>query len=277
MSYRVDLPVFSGPLDLLLHLIKQQEVDIHEVAIASILEQYLAHLEVLEALDLADLGEFLVLASTLMEIKSRELLPNEEVCLEEEFDPKDDLIRRLLEYKRYRDASRRLHRYSELRARMMGASLPMPAELKKSSDDEPLLDLDNVEIWALTAAFTRLLEETGGDDTLHMEMDRRNMRYYTEHVMRRVKGRGEVRFEDLFDARQGRYDLIGVLIACLELMKQGVLAAHQESSHDPILMKFIGPEHLTMDQLVEFTEVGEVTPIEEAEPVGPIGPETSPN
>ncbi|MCA8957295.1 MAG: segregation/condensation protein A, partial [Planctomycetes bacterium] len=84
MSYRVELPVFSGPMDLLLHLVKQQEVDIHDVRIATVLDQYLAHLDVLEALDLSDLGDFVVMASTLMEIKSRELLPNEAVEIEEE-------------------------------------------------------------------------------------------------------------------------------------------------------------------------------------------------
>ena len=126
MSYRVELPVFCGPLDLLLHLVKQQEVDIHEVRIAAILDQYLSYLEVLEALDLDDLGDFLVLASTLMEIKSREMLPREEVDVEDELDPRDDLIRRLLEYKRYRDVSRRLDRFAARRARMLDVHVPLP-------------------------------------------------------------------------------------------------------------------------------------------------------
>ena len=121
MSYRVELPVFCGPMDLLLHLVKQQEVDIHEVSIARILKQYLGYLKILEELDLADLGDFLVMASTLMEIKSREMLPGEEIEIDRELDPRDDLIRRLLEYKRYRDISRRLSRYAKLRSRMVEA------------------------------------------------------------------------------------------------------------------------------------------------------------
>ena len=95
-------------MDLLLHLVKQCEVDIHEVAIAPILDAYLKHLSVLQQLDLHDIGDFVVMASALMEIKSRELLPNESVEIEEELDPRDDLIRRLLEYKRYRDLAREL-------------------------------------------------------------------------------------------------------------------------------------------------------------------------
>ena len=94
MSYRVELPVFSGPMDLLLHLVRQQEVDIHEISLARILEDYLKHLGILQQLDLQDIGDFVVMASTLMEIKSRELLPNEAVEIEKELDPRDDLIRR---------------------------------------------------------------------------------------------------------------------------------------------------------------------------------------
>ena len=87
VSYRVELSVFSGPMDLLLHLVRQHEVDIHEVSIAPILDDYLQHLGVLQQLDLHDIGDFMVMASTLMEIKSRELLPNESVEIEEELDP----------------------------------------------------------------------------------------------------------------------------------------------------------------------------------------------
>ena len=129
MTYRVELPVFSGPMDLLLHLVKLQEVDIHEVMIAKVLDQYLTHVDVLEGLDLADLGDFLVMASTLMEIKSKEMLPREEVDIEAELNPKDDLIRRLLEYKRYRDISRRLAGMMERRGMMVEPLISMPEGL----------------------------------------------------------------------------------------------------------------------------------------------------
>ena len=129
MSYRVELPVFSGPMDLLLHLVRQSEVDIHEVAIAPILDRYLENLKVLQQLDLQDIGDFVVMASTLMEIKSRELLPREEVSVEEDLDPRDDLIRRLLEYKRFRDISRRLDRLAARRALrlLVGATVALVA------------------------------------------------------------------------------------------------------------------------------------------------------
>ncbi len=249
MTYRVDIPVFSGPLDLLLHLIKQQEVDIHEVSIANILEHYLQHLNVLQTLDLTDIGDFLVMASTLMEIKSRDLLPGEEIEIEEELDPRDDLIRRLLEYKRFRDASRRFDRMSKRRARMLVAGVPMPEELAATDEEEESLDLDNVEIWALTAAFAKLLEETGVDTTLHVGVDKRNVRFYTERILGVLRERREVQFEELFDRTEGRYGLIGVFTACLEMMKQGFLRAHQENSYGPILLHFRGPSDLTADEV----------------------------
>ena len=255
MSYRVELPVFCGPLDLLLHLVKQQEVDIHEIRIATILEQYLAHLEILEALDLSDLGDFLVLASTLMEIKSRELLPNEAVEIEDELDPRDDLIRRLLEYKRFRDVSRRLDRFAARRARIFDARLDLPQEIsdlhRQQAENEELLDLGDIEVWTLTAAFARLLEETGTrNEQMAIGVDKRNMRYYADRILQKVRGQGDVGFEVLFDRDEGRYGLIGTFIAILEMMKQGVLRAGQGAGHNEIVVHYVGDPNLTAEQIL---------------------------
>ncbi len=252
MSYRVELPVFCGPMDLLLHLVKQQEVDIHEVRIANILKQYLDYLKVLEAMDLADLGDFLVMASTLMEIKSRELVPRDAVEVEEELNPRDDLIRRLLEYKRYRDLSRRLHRLAQRRSRMHDVLLPLPKELDEvPEEEEDYLDLGNVEIWTLTAAFAKLLEATGQQPTsLEIGVDKRNMGYWTSHVLQRIRNQKDVRFEALFDSGDGRYGMIGVFIALLEMMKQGVLRAHMGDRPNQIVVAYTGSEDLTAEEIL---------------------------
>ncbi|MCC6781302.1 MAG: segregation/condensation protein A [Planctomycetes bacterium] len=255
MSYRVELPVFCGPLDLLLHLVKQQELDIHEIRIAAILDQYLKHLELLRELDLQDLGDFLVMASTLMEIKSREMLPNEAVEVEQELDPRDDLIRRLLEYKRYRDVSRRLERLAQRRARMIDVALPLPGEVqaaqRRLEEEAETLDLGEVEIWTLTAAFAKLLEETGRQkQTMEIGIDRRGMHFYVDAILQRVRGEKEVPFVGLFDRKDGRLALIGTFIAILEMMKQGVLRAWQGASHGEILVVFKGGETLTAQQIL---------------------------
>ena len=254
MTYRVELPVFSGPMDLLLHLVREQEVDIHEVSISRILRSYLEHLSVLEALDLHDLGEFVVMASTLMEIKSRELLPREEVSVEKELDPRDDLIRKLLEYKRYRDLARKLARLAERRARMLEATVPMPKDLAPTEEEEDMLDLEDVDVWALTRAFAKLLEETGQAQELRFGVEKRSVRWYTEQILQRVKGSGELRFEDLFVKSDGRYGLIGTFCAMLEMMKQGFLRAHQDECFGPITISFRGPEDLTADEVLAQVE-----------------------
>lgn len=255
MSYRVELPVFCGPLDLLLHLVKQQEVDIHEIRIATILDQYLQHLELLRELDLGDLGDFLVMASTLMEIKSREMLPNEAVEVEQELDPRDDLIRRLLEYKRYRDISRRLERLAARRARMVDVRLPLPGEVadeqRRLEEDNETLDLGEVEIWTLTAAFAKLLEETGRQQQkLEIGIDRRGMHFYVEAILELTRGQTEVPFATLFKKSGGRLAMIGTFIAILEMMKQGVLRAWQGDGHGEILVVYRGAEGLSAEQIL---------------------------
>jgi len=232
-------------MDLLLHLVKQQEVDIHDISISSILGDYLAHLDVLKAMDLSDIGDFVVVASSLMEIKSRELLPREEVCVEDELDPKDDLIRRLLEYKRYRDISRRLERMMHKRSRMLEPLVALPRGLRTEEANGDLLDLDEVEIWTLTGAFARLLEETGVDQAMHFDVSRRTVHYYTEQVLAKIKGKQDVDFLEVFDPSEGRIGLIGVFTAVLEIMKQGYMNAKQPNVDGPITLVYLGPEELT--------------------------------
>ena len=249
MSYRVELPVFSGPMDLLLHLVRPQEVDIHEVSLARILDDYLKHLRVLQQLDLGDMGDFVVMASTLMEIKSRELLPNEAVEIEQELDPRDDLIRRLLEYKRYRDLARELDSRADRRSRQAAIVLPQPPHLVEQGDDD-LLDIGEIGIWDLTSAFAKLLEEIGQQGTMSIEVEKRDVGFYTRRLLTTFKEKKEVRFSEIFDKTEGRYGLIGTLIALLEMMKQGYLRASQENCFDEIHLAFRGGEEVTADQIL---------------------------
>ncbi len=262
MNYRVELPVFSGPMDLLLHLVRQQEVDIHDVRIALVLDQYLAHVDVLEALDLGDLGDFVVMASTLMEIKSKELLPREEVDLEQELNPKDDLIRRLLEYKRYRDISRRLAGMMKRRGQMVEPVVSVPKGLL-NGDSEKGFDLGSIEIWDLTDAFARLLEETGIDKELSFDVSRRTIDYYAGQILERVRGKEDINFMDLFDPSKGRYELIGVFSAMLEMMKQGYLRGHQDDATGEIRISFAGPDDATVGEILRgFDDELEEEPLE---------------
>ena len=262
MSYRVELPVFSGPMDLLLHLVRQSEVDIHEVAIAPILDKYLENLKVLQQLDLQDIGDFVVMASTLMEIKSRELLPNESIELDEELDPRDDLIRRLLEYKRYRDLARELDGRGERRQRQSNLVMAQPPELK-APRDEDLLDLGELGVWDLTSAFAKLLDEIGSQQSIEVEVEKRDVGYYTHALLDTFKQRREVRFSEVFDKREGRYGMIGTLIALLEMMKQGYLRASQDNCFDDISLAYIGKDEVTADQILAGISAEELEQQEE--------------
>lgn len=264
MSYRVELPVFSGPMDLLLHLVRQQEVDIHEIRIARILDDFLKHLAVLQQLDLSDIGDFVVMASSLMEIKSRELLPNETVELEQELDPRDDLIRRLLEYKRYRDLARELDSRADHRSRQSPLVLTQPPHLAEQGDED-LLDLGEVGIWDLTSAFAKLLEEIGSQGTMQIEREKRDVGFYTRRLLTTFKERREVRFSEIFDKTEGRYSLIGTLIALLEMMKQGYLRASQENCFDEIHLAYRGSDEVTADQILAGIEADEEAQRQKAE------------
>ncbi len=236
-------------MDLLLHLVREQEVDIHEISLARILADYLKHLGVLQQLDLQDIGDFVVMASTLMEWKSRELLPNETIEIEQVLDPRDDLIRRLLEYKRYRDIARQLETRADRRSRQAPLVLVSPAHIAEN-DDEDLLDLGSLGIWDLTSAFAKLLEEIGQQGTMNVEVEKRDISYYTRRLLETFQQRHEVRFSELFDKAEGRYGLIGTLIALLEMMKQGYLRAIQEQCFDEIHLAFRGDAGVTVEQIL---------------------------
>ena len=236
-------------MDLLLHLVRQHEVDVHEISIARILDDYLKHLRILQQLDLQDIGDFVVMASSLMEIKSRELIPNESVEIEEELDPRDDLIRRLLEYKRYRDLARQLENRSEVRSRMTPLVITKPPELR-DKDDEETLDLGDIDLWDLTDAFGKLLKEIGQESTMEIAVEKQDVTYYMERMLEKFRERRECAFSEIFDKSAGRYALIGTLIALLEMMKQGMLRAAQDQCFDEIQLVCVGDPSVSAEQIM---------------------------
>ena len=162
-EYKVALDVYSGPLDLLLFLIRREEIDIHNIPIARITQQYVEHLDLLALVDPEVVGDFLVLAATLMEIKSRTLLPSPPADEgdDELVDPRSELIRQLLEYKRFKDAAHQLEDDAAERAMKFSR---MPGVLPTVEEE---LELENLQVWDLFDAFRRLLEQTGQTDPVH--------------------------------------------------------------------------------------------------------------
>jgi segregation and condensation protein A len=245
-------------MDLLLHLVKEKEIDIHEVRISQILGDYLERLRALVDLDLNNIGEFLVLASTLMEIKSRELLPRETLDVEKELDPREDLIRQLLEFKKYRDLARRLARYASRRDLMFargGSGADLPPEEGNGNGNG--LDLGDADVWTLVKAYTKLLQETDYQREYRVKAADVPVRTYIQRVLDRLAAAGRVAFEALFDRGEGRAGLVGTFLAVLELVKRGYVAVSQDGPFGVIEVEFTGPPGLTADAVFEIEELTE--------------------
>ena len=218
-----ELENFRGPLDLLLHLVREQEVDITEVDLSRLCDQYLSALDLLRQLDINVAGEFLVLASTLVLIKSRAILPREEVNLAEELDPGDELILQLLEYRRYKTLSLALGRRAEERAlrHPRGTSEVPPAQ-------EP--ELAEVSVWDLVGCYARLVEELGlkrSFDTLKQE---KPLKAYLKDVLDNLLARESWGFRDLLLASGGRIAVFGVFLSVLELVKSRQVTVAQDET-----------------------------------------------
>ncbi|MGB0715024.1 MAG: segregation and condensation protein A, partial [Phycisphaerae bacterium] len=216
-EYRVALEAYNGPLDLLLFLIKREEVDIHDIPIARITQEYVNYVELLKALDPEAVGDFLVLAATLMEIKSRMLLPKPppEEIEEDLDDPRMELVRQLLEYKKFKDAASMLEDQADDQARRFPRKPTLPP---RDPDD---IELDNLELWDLFDAFNRMLEQTGKRQYTHkVEIDDTPIALHADDIVDALEhAGGETTFESLFTGRS-RGEMIGLFLALLELAKR---------------------------------------------------------
>lgn len=227
-DYRVDLDVYHGPLDLLLYLIRRDELDIHDIPIARVTHQYLAYVETLKNLDINDIGDFLVMAASLMEIKSAMLArdlgaPESELATDDTGgetspeDPRYELVQQLLAYKRFKDAATALDRRRE----SFAARFPRhPAKVKEEpSAEPPPLDLDDVSVWDLLESFTRLMEQVGGPPRISLVADDTPIELHHVDIVDRLQREGPLTLKGMFSGRSLN-DMIGLFIATLELIRQ---------------------------------------------------------
>ncbi len=236
-DYKVALDIYNGPLDLLLFLIKREELDIHDIPIARITEQYVAYVALLKEIDPEAVGEFLVLAATLMEIKSRTLLPRPPVVEGEDEDPSDprfELVRQLLEYKKFKDAARRLEHAADERALRHERQPVLPA---KAPDE---VDLESVDIWSLFEAFNRLLQQTGKAGGFHqVGVDDTPITLHASDIVDSLqRADGCQNFEEIFRGRT-RPEMIGLFLALLELIRQRRIRAVQDRALGPIRIELL--------------------------------------
>lgn len=220
------LPVFEGPLDLLLHLIRENKIDIYDIPIIDITHQYIKYLDLMKELNLEIAGEFLVMAATLIHIKSKLLLPpDEEVQKEPAEDPRAELVQRLLEYQSYKESSGFLRKREEIWKNIFQRSMPDSEDL--TFEPEPLLFEANV--FDLIAAFKKLLEKAPAQ-TLEITRETLTVADKINFIMERIDKEEGIRFEDLFEDGYTRLTLIVTFLALLELIRLGLVKIYQEKA-----------------------------------------------
>jgi segregation and condensation protein A len=223
MEYKVELPTFSGPLDLLLFLVKHNEVDLYDIPIAKITEQFLAYLNLLQVIDVEAAGEFLVIAATLMEIKSKMLLPRNEDEPHEEEDPRLELVKQLIEYKKYKEAAALLEESAE---RQLTRFPRLPLEVPAAPDlaQQPLR---RVELWDLVSAFGRLMRETAALQPSQIVMDETPVQVYMDRIVESLGQHERLSLTQLFTPPRTRGRLLGLFLATLELIKSSKICVEQ--------------------------------------------------
>lgn len=229
-AYQVALDSFHGPLDLLLYLVKKDEVDILDIPISRLADQFADYLTAMQELDVELAGDFLVMAATLMEIKARSLLPQEpEPGTEDEPDPRRELVRQLLEYRKFKDAAAALEQRAEQQATRLARTAPEePAAAPGAPAVRP------VELWDLVSAFARLMRETQAQQTSSVVVDETPQHVYESRILELVRSQGRVFFRDLFTPPYTRSRLISLFLAVLELIKGRAIGLEQEESFGEI-------------------------------------------
>ncbi|MDA0283726.1 MAG: segregation/condensation protein A [Planctomycetota bacterium] len=255
-TYHVDLDVFKGPLDLLLYLVRRDELDPRDLPLARIVHQFEKFIELLEFLDLEMIGDFVVMASTLTEIKSRLVLPipeeeetSEGVIVDD--DPSSDLIRKLLEYRKYKQAASALEEH----AAEWQERYPRLSSARPRVGNEPAADLiKEVELWDLVSALARVLEKKVLEQEAKIRDDDTPISVYVERVAVLVRKDKRVAFTSLFDDANRKSQIVGIFLAILELLRHHSFRAEQD---------------------VDFAEIWVLPPLSDASrdaPAEPVNP-----
>jgi len=239
-------------LDLLLHLIKKNEVSITDIPIATITEQYLSTLELIQSLNLDVAGEFLVMAATLIHIKSRMLLPpgEEEDEEEEGGDPREELIRRLLEYQRFKEAAEELEKREILRRDVFVRPSEVPDEMES-------VGFEGLSLFDLISALRHVLERFPEERVHEVTLERISVREKMSSLLDDLQRRGKVIFQSLFEAAVSRLEVVVTFLAMLELVKIRAIRVAQEEREGPIVIELAAPLGDIQDRMAKAANEGE--------------------
>lgn len=214
--FSVKLDLFRGPLDLLLFLIKRKELDVLTVRVSEIIDQFNEYVDILNYIDCDLAGDFIAMASWLLEMKSIESLPTEAEPVVEEEDPREDFVQQLLDYKKYRDAAclleERGRRWQQNYARLANDCPPRTRDLA----EEPILDVD---LWDLVSAFGRIIKEPNGSVPTNIVYEETPIEAHMARIQERLAENGVTAFSELFKPGMHKTTLVGIFLALLELVR----------------------------------------------------------
>ncbi len=236
-EYKINLDIFSGPLDLLLYLVRKEEVDIYDIPIAKITGEYIRYVELIKLFDIELAGDFLVMAATLMEIKSAMLLPKDQLdAIDQDItDPRHELIRQLLEYKKFKDAANMLKISVENQQQKFARSDNIISSLQPKT--EPEIDLDQISVWDLLNAFDTMMKATGNVMDMSHITDDTPIDLYQIEILHRLQNEGAMSFTRIFEGKKNRLIMVGLFLAVLELVREKLITAEQVKAGMPIYLR----------------------------------------
>ena len=240
-ALQVFLEAFEGPLDLLLYLIRRQNIDILDIPIAEITKQYVQYIELMKDMQLELAGEYLLMAAMLAEIKSRMLLPRPESHEEEEEDPRAELVRRLQEYERYKKAAEDISDLPRLERDVFVATAEAP-------ERKVVAKLPDVTLKELLLAFHDVLKRAEMFSNLQMQREPLSVRQRMSEILARIKTNNFTGFADLFDAEEGRMGVAVTFIAILELLRESVIEVVQSDAYAPLHVRAASAVHLVPEE-----------------------------
>jgi len=231
MKFRVDLDTFRGPLDLLLYLVRKHEIDVTDIPISLVTDQYLQYLAILEKLDVNAVGDFLEMASTLIEMKSRLVLPRAGEVEDELDDPREELVERLLEYKKFKDAASILEERSRQWQRHFARLADDLPDRRIDPSEQPIRE---VELWDLVSALGRIMRDHDAVQPSNIVYDETPIQVYMQRIHTHLVRDHRMALSEMFEPGMHKSAMIGVFLAILELVRHRHIHAEQDHLHGEI-------------------------------------------
>lgn len=248
MTYKVKLEIFEGPLDLLLYLIRKNEIDVYDIPIITITQQYLEYLDMMKALNLEIAGEFLVMAATLMHIKSRSLLPNQEDenAAEQGPDPLEELRRQLIEYQQFKDAAQSLKDKDILEKDVFTRSYFEERNLKPAES----VELGDLTLFDLLSALKTILTRAGQEDALmKLTAEQISVKDRITWILEVLKEKKSLTFDSLFQDLRNKIEIVSTFLALLELIRLQAVKVLQQKLFGTIYIHAVDAGTDSTDEL----------------------------